>query len=253
MEKLTEQLQRDVWIRADRDLVFRFFTDSGRFAKWWGAGSTIEPQVGGKVYIRHPNGVEMSGEVLEIEGPGRIVFTYGYVSGNPIPPGGSRVTIRLEPETGGTRLLLLHEFADAAGRDNHVQGWRVQLLVFSDPGGGGRVHGTGGGVEGGGAGGADSRGGGCGAGFAASHPPGGPSQDRYSMLDGLAELSAHAGAAQRFMPGVVMKRTSPVKQCQGVVLAEWSAAGPDGKEMMRGVNVFVMGPDGRIETATGLS
>lgn len=253
MENLTEQLQRDVWIRADRELVFRFFTDSGRFAKWWGAGSTIDPQVGGKVYIRHPNGVEMSGEVLEIEDPQRIVFSYGYVGGNPIPPGGSRVTIRLEPETGGTRLRLLHEFADAAVRDNHVQGWRFQLSLFANAVADERFAGSDGVADAWFAAWAIPDGAARDAAFAAIAAQGVRFQDRYSMLDGLAELSAHAGAAQRFMPGVVMKRTSPVKQCQGVVLAEWSAAGPDGKEMMRGVNVFVMGPDGRIETATGLS
>jgi hypothetical protein len=31
--------------------------------------------------IRHPNGVEASGEVLEVLRPERIVFTYGYATG----------------------------------------------------------------------------------------------------------------------------------------------------------------------------
>src|SRR5580700_2941486 len=100
MTTLPHRLDRTVVIRAACETVFRFFTDSARWASWWGAGSTIDPRPGGKVLIRYPNAVEVSGEVLEVLAPERIVFTYGYASGTPIPPGGSRVTISLEPYQG---------------------------------------------------------------------------------------------------------------------------------------------------------
>src|SRR4029077_14818063 len=102
MPELPYELELTVVIRATRDTVFRFFTDSTRWANWWGAGSTIDATPGGKVYIRHPNGAETVGEVLEVHAPEHIVFTYGYATGNPIPPGSSRVTIRLEPDSAGT-------------------------------------------------------------------------------------------------------------------------------------------------------
>src|SRR5579871_4596733 len=108
MQELPYQLERTVEIQAKPETVFRFFTDSARWASWWGAGSTIDARPGGKVYIRHPNGVETVGEVLEVLTPERIVFTYGYASGKPVPPGGSQVTIHLEEEPKGTRLHLLH-------------------------------------------------------------------------------------------------------------------------------------------------
>ena len=82
------------------------------------------------MYIRHPNGIETLGEVLEVREPERISFTYGFVGGKPMPPGASRVTIRLEPDEAGTRLHLQHEFAEANVRDEHVQGWRFQLSLF---------------------------------------------------------------------------------------------------------------------------
>src|SRR5215831_21104323 len=132
MEPLTHELERLVVIQAPREAVFRFFTDSARWAKWWGAGSTIEPRVGGKVYIRHPEGTETLGEILEVHPPSRIVFSYGYASGKLIPPGGSRVTISLSPCDGGTSLHLKHEFCDATARDHHVQGWRFQLSLFAN-------------------------------------------------------------------------------------------------------------------------
>src|SRR5580704_12221324 len=109
MSELPYHLDRTVAIEARPETVFRFFTDSARWAGWWGAGSTIDARPGGKVYIRHPGGVETLGEVLEVLPPERIAFTYGFASGKPIPPGGSRVTIRLGPAEAGTRLHLLHE------------------------------------------------------------------------------------------------------------------------------------------------
>ena len=113
-KSLPHTLERTVIIHATPDTVFRFFTDSTRFAKWWGAGSTIDPKPGGRVFITHPGNIESGGEVVEIDPPRRLVFTYGFVSGKPIPVGSSRVVIELGAERAGTRLRLRHELADKA-------------------------------------------------------------------------------------------------------------------------------------------
>ena len=133
MTTLPFTLDRSVVIRATPDIVFSFFTDTPRWARWWGPGSSIDPTPGGKVVIRYPTGDEALGEVLEIKAPERIVFSYGYARGTPIAPGGSRVTIRLEAVATGTRLTLAHAVHDAAVRDEHVQGWRFQLALFAMP------------------------------------------------------------------------------------------------------------------------
>ena len=253
MEQLPYRLDRTVVIRAAPATVFRYFTDSERFAKWWGAGSTIDARPGGKVFICHPGGVETVGEVVEVAAPERIVFTYGFASGKPIPPGSSRVTIRLEPVAGGTRLFLLHELPEQGVRDEHVQGWRFQLSVFAnvvaDEQFSGAAATADAWFEAWAIGGEAQRA----AAFQAIAEEGVVFGDRYSLLEGIADLTAHAGAAQRFMPGIRMKRKGQVRQCQGVVLADWVAASPDGVERMSGTNVFVLGLDGRIVSATGLS
>ncbi len=87
MQELPYKLNRTVLIDATPETVFRFFTDSARWAVWWGTGSAIDARPGGEVYIRYPSGVEVVGEVLEVRPPEQISFTYGYASGNPIPPG----------------------------------------------------------------------------------------------------------------------------------------------------------------------
>jgi uncharacterized protein YndB with AHSA1/START domain len=132
MKGLDFVLDRTVTIAARRETVFRYFTDSERFAAWWGAGSRIEPRAGGAVRIRFPNAIVAGGEVLEIAPPDRIVFTYGFESGQPIPIGSSRVTVTLADAAGGTLVSLRHELPSAEVRDEHVQGWRYQLAVFAN-------------------------------------------------------------------------------------------------------------------------
>jgi len=250
MPELPYSLERTVSIRAEPEVVFRFFTDSSRWASWWGAHSVIEAKPGGKVYIRHANGIESLGEVLEVRPPEQITFTYGYASGKPIPPGSSRVTILLRRQPGGTQLHLRHEFAEATARDEHVQGWRFQLSLFSNTVTN-EVFAE-----------AASR---IDAWFDAWIV----ADDRlreeallrivtsricfrdcYSLLDGIADVSAHIGAAQRFMPGIGLQRKGEIRHCQGTVLADWIAMGGDGQERMSGTSVFVFSPEVRIDSVT---
>ena len=75
MSRLTHLVERTLVIQAPRSTVFGYFTDSAHWAAWWGAGSTIDARAGGRVLIRYPNGVQVSGEVIEVAEPERIVFT----------------------------------------------------------------------------------------------------------------------------------------------------------------------------------
>jgi uncharacterized protein YndB with AHSA1/START domain len=251
MGPLAHKLDRSIVIQASPATVFHFFTDSARWAKWWGVGSTIDARAGGKVLIRNPGGVEALGEVLEVVPSERIVFTYGFATGKPIPPGSSRVTISLEPCAAGTRLHLLHEFPDAAVRDEHVQGWRFQLSLFanivSDEVFAGAASVVDEWFEAWAVPDDSARD----AAFAKIAAADVRFRDRFSLLDGLADLSAHAGASQRFMPGVRMRRKGDVRHCQGLVLADWIASAADGRELMSGTNVFVLGTDARIASAVG--
>ncbi len=250
MTTLTHQLDRTIVIEAPQAAVFKYFTDSARWAAWWGAGSTIDARPGGRVLVRYPDGSEAAGEVVTVAPPSEIVFTYGYVKGTPFPPGGSRVTIRLEPAARGTRLRLAHAFAEAADRDHHVQGWRYQLSLFANTVTN-EIHGDAAAL-------ADAwfavwaepdeaaRA----AAVAAIAVPDVRVRDRFSCIEGQAELTQHIAAAQHFMPGVRMQREGEARHCQGTVLADWTATGPDGTPRGQGTNAFMLGPDGRIESVT---
>jgi uncharacterized protein YndB with AHSA1/START domain len=251
MTGLDHVVERTVTIAARRATVFRYFTDSERFAAWWGAGSTIDPRPGGAVRIRYPNGVEAGGEVVEIASPERIVFTFGYESGQPVPTGGSRVTMTFEETAAGTLVRLRHELPTAAARDAHVQGWRYQLAVFANVAA------------------LDAHAGAAAladrffavwaerdearrrAGLAAIATEDLAFRDAHSCTAGLDDLVAHVGASQRFLPGLVLARQGEARQCQGTVLVGWAAKGPDGAVKARGTNVFELAPDGRIARVTG--
>ncbi len=251
MSTLAHRLDRTIVINAPREAVFLYFTDSSHWARWWGAGSTIDARPGGKVYIKYPEGTEVAGEVLEVKPPERIVFTYGYVKGAPIAAGGSRVTIELAADRDATRLTLTHELADAAIRDQHIQGWRYQLSLFSNVVADEINSGAAASVD---------------AWFDSWAEPDAAIRektltriaapdirfhDRYSNISGLDELFPHIAAAQHFMPGMRMKRNGDVRHCQGTVLGDFTVVGPDGNEIASGTNVFVFGATGQIETATG--
>ncbi|MEW6320477.1 MAG: SRPBCC domain-containing protein [Acidobacteriota bacterium] len=250
MSDLPHRLERRILIRARRDVVFQYFTDPARWASWWGAGSSIEARPGGRMLIRHPNGVEASGEVVEVRAPERIVFTYGMATQAAMPPGTTRVTIDLAPHADGTRLTLTHEFADAGVRDEHVQGWRYQLSVFTnvvanaataDPGAVAdrwlAVWST-----------ADPET--RNAALDALAAPGVRVADRFSAVAGLDEVRAHLAAVHRFMPGMRLERRGEARHCQWTVLADWVALGADGAEKGRGTSVVALDADGRVEAVT---
>jgi uncharacterized protein YndB with AHSA1/START domain len=248
---MPHRVERSILIHAGRDTVFGYFTDSERWARWWGQGSTIEARAGGAVRIVHPGGVQVAGEILEIDPPSRLVFTYGYVSGTPMPVGASIVTVQLEDDREGTRLNLSHAFADEKARDEMVQGWRFQLSLFANLVSNDLHAGASTAVDGW---------------FAAWSEPDAARReamldrlateevrfkDRFSLIDGLSDLRPHLAAVHRFMPGMRLEREGDVRHCQGTVLADWVARAADGTERGRGTNVFAIGHHGRIESVTG--
>jgi uncharacterized protein YndB with AHSA1/START domain len=252
MSALPHKIDRTLFIKARREVVFRYFQDSARWASWWGQGSTIDPRPGGKVRICYPGGgAEVEGEVVEIVAPERIVFTYGYSKGGSIPPGSSRVTIRLDAADSGTRLSMQHEFAEVVVSEKHLQGWRYQLALFSNVVTG-EVNARASEL--------------VRAWFAAwSSSDAGERKkllepivssrvrfaDAFGRVEGIDELLTHIAAVHTFMPGTVIALSGEARHCQGMVLAEWSTTGGNGSSAGKGTNVFELDADGRVDAVTG--
>jgi uncharacterized protein YndB with AHSA1/START domain len=252
MTTFPHSVEREVVICATRATVFRFFTDAARFASWWGKGSHIDPRPGGQVRIVYPNGVVATGEVRELEPDRRIVFTYGYDSPDkPIAPGASLVTITLDEERAGTRVKVRHDVSEEAVRDQHAPGWWFQLALFANAAAAAQHEHVAATID---------------RWFAAWSTSPSPDavpleslvtddvvfKDAYACLRGPSELVTHLDGLRIHMPGLTITREGPTRQCQGTVVVDWIARGPDGAARGRGTNVFTMAPDGRIAAATGL-
>ena len=246
---LTESLDRRITIGARRETVFRYFTDSARFARWWGDGSHIDPRPGGEVFIHYPNGVTSKGEVIEIEPPRRVVFTYT-TPGQSLAEA-SLVTITLDEVEQGTVLNLHHAFSSAKIRDHFVQGWRHQLALFSKTIAE-EVHAN-----------VAER---VDAYLRAWGEPDGRLRrsllescatqgivfrDAFSATDGLEEMLANLEAVQVFMPGMTLTRAGDVRQSHGTAIADWTASAADGSPRGRGSNVYDLSPDGLISRVIG--
>jgi uncharacterized protein YndB with AHSA1/START domain len=254
MTDLPHSLDRSVVIRARPVTVFRYFTDSTRFASWWGQGSTIDSRPGGDVRIVYPGGVVVTGSVVSLKPPERISFTYGYESQNRelIPPGGSLVTITLEQHPEGTLLRLTHDVPSLAAREAHIPGWRYQLSVFANVATR-EEYGS-----------AEALVDRYFAVWTETDPLKRNNElaalatsdlifrDRFGVTASPPDLADHIGATQKHMPGLRLERDGALRQCQGTGVADWVARATDGSVAAGGSTVFDFTPDGRLSRVVGL-
>lgn len=253
MTDYPHSLDRTLVICAPREVVFRYFVESARFAAWWGKGSSIEARGGGAVRIVYPNGVVVTGTVQRVDPDRSIAFTYGYEGeGRPIPPGDSLVTIELEDHPDGSRLQLRHDLREEIARDQHIPGWRFQLAQFAnvvakEQHAGANAH-------------ADTW-------FDAWFETDAERraellrrctsadvtmQDGYAAVQGRDELHEHIAACQQHMSSARMERDGDVRSCQGTGLCAWRAIDADGKVTAKGHNVLRYAPDGRLRGVVGI-
>lgn len=142
---MTETLQQDdtsltltEHIAASREIVFRYFTDPERYARWMGTSAELEPGPGGTYRVVITDEIVASGEFVEVVEPERLVFTFGWENPHGVAPGGSTVEVTLEEVDGGTRVTLKHTgLPDAEAVAQHAHGWDLYLgrLAVAAPGG----------------------------------------------------------------------------------------------------------------------
>jgi uncharacterized protein YndB with AHSA1/START domain len=125
---VTDALEVSLHIAATPETVFPYFTDPARYVQWMGSTAHISATPGGLYRVHLRDGVETSGEFTEIDPPKRLVFTWGWADNPDVPPGSTRVEVTLEPEQGGTRLVLRHHGLPSAEQvEHHRQGWKLYL------------------------------------------------------------------------------------------------------------------------------
>jgi uncharacterized protein YndB with AHSA1/START domain len=136
-----EPIVREVWIDADPETVFAFFTDAEKYVRWLGLRAELEARPGGT--FRVDNGRDwIRGRYVEVVPFTRSVFTWGdEAPGHTMPAGSSTVEVTLTPKDGGTHVRLVHRDLPAGEHDGHAHGWDhhlgrlVRIAAGLEPGG----------------------------------------------------------------------------------------------------------------------
>jgi uncharacterized protein YndB with AHSA1/START domain len=128
-----EAVEREVRIAARPETVFEFLTDPEKQVLWMGRRADLDPRPGGVYRVEINDQVTARGEFLEVEAPGRVVFSFGWEGQqagegeHDVPPGSSRVEVTVEPEGDGTIVRLRHFGLPEQAREMHGHGWGLYL------------------------------------------------------------------------------------------------------------------------------
>lgn len=127
----TGTIERELFIEARPEVIFRLLTDPAEMLKWQGLDVELEPRPGG-IYRCRMNqlGHTTLGRFVEVTPHSRIVFSWGWADGVfDIPPESTTVEIALTPEGSGTRLRLVHRGLpeQPAIIESHGMGWALYL------------------------------------------------------------------------------------------------------------------------------
>ena len=205
--------------------------------------------------VEYPNGIQALGEVVEIEPPHRVVFTWGYRNGmNGIEPGATRVTITLDEVPEGTLLTLVHDgFDDAEQASAHRGGWRYYLALLTEAASAAAFDGM------------------------LTHRVEAfvdawaeedlerrrdilakcvtddvVFRDAMGFTTGIDDLIGHISAALRFMPGVRLEAVGTPRRVHEVAVFDWRMMGPEDAVLAEGIDIARLAPDGRFREVVGI-
>jgi uncharacterized protein YndB with AHSA1/START domain len=130
-------LTQEVRIEAPPDVVFPFFTDPEKMARWMGVTHKLDPVPGGVLMVEVNNAAVAIGEYVEVDPPRRVVFTWGWRENAEVPPGSSTVEIDITADGDASLLRLTHRGLPAGQDEQHAHGWNhfLSRLVISAAGG----------------------------------------------------------------------------------------------------------------------
>ena len=109
-------------IAAAPTVVFEHFMQPELLVRWMGDRARLEACDGG-VFAVDINGVIIRGHFVHIDRPRRIEIAWGEAGNDAMPPGSTRLVVRLTATGAGTLVELEHHGLVPEEAKKHAVGW----------------------------------------------------------------------------------------------------------------------------------
>jgi uncharacterized protein YndB with AHSA1/START domain len=133
---MSEAYQTRIDIEAEPERVFDYFVKPELLVRWMGDFAKLEAKDGG-LFAVDINGVIIRGTFVRVERPHLVEIAWGEAGNDAMPPGSTRLVIRLKALQHGTRVELTHSGLVPAEAEKHAIGWPhfLDRLSLAAPGG----------------------------------------------------------------------------------------------------------------------
>lgn len=119
---MSETYRTSIEIAAAPDRVFDYFVDPELLVRWMGDFARLEARAGG-LFAVDINGVIIRGHYVRVERPSLLEIAWGEAGNEAMPPGATRLVVRLVPSGRGTRVELEHSGLSPGEAKKHAVGW----------------------------------------------------------------------------------------------------------------------------------
>ncbi len=146
MAAQTDQIEREIVIRAPVERVWELITSAEHLGTWFGdAGAEVDLRPGGALTVTWRENPAIRGRVETVDPPRRFAWRWLHVSDDapaePTPANSTLVEFTLAAEEDGTRVTVLERGFDGLDRDaaaraellaSHTRGWPFELGELAD-------------------------------------------------------------------------------------------------------------------------
>lgn len=109
-------------LAAPPEVVFDHFVKAELLVRWMGDRARLVAADGGEFSV-DINGVLIRGHYVRVERPHLVEVAWGELGNAAMPPGSTRLLVRLAPDGAGTALRLEHRGLHPDEAAKHAIGW----------------------------------------------------------------------------------------------------------------------------------